>query len=43
LKYGAKRSNPDASISLQAQKIIFEHPVGKKMIKVETPFPLFTN
>lgn len=42
LKYGAKRSNPDASISLQAQKLIFEHPVTKKMIEVETPFPLFT-
>ena len=41
LKYGAKRSNPDASISLQAQKIIFEHPIAKKMIEVETPYKLF--
>jgi len=41
LKYGAKRSNPDASISLQAQKLIFEHPVAKTMIEVETPFGLF--
>jgi 23S rRNA pseudouridine1911/1915/1917 synthase len=41
LKYGAKRSNPDASISLQAQRIVFEHPIAKKMIEVETPFTLF--
>ena len=40
LKYGAKRSNPDASISLQAQKVIFEHPVSQKLIEVETPFGL---
>jgi len=40
LKYGAKRSNPDASISLQAQKLIFEHPISKKTIEVETPFGL---
>jgi 23S rRNA pseudouridine1911/1915/1917 synthase len=43
LKYGAKRSNSDASISLQAQKVIFEHPVAKKMIEIETPFKLFKN
>ena len=41
LKYGAKRSNPDASISLQAQKVIFEHPISKQLIEVETPFGLF--
>jgi 23S rRNA pseudouridine1911/1915/1917 synthase len=40
LKYGAKRSNPDASISLQAQKLIFEHPVSKNHIEIETPFGL---
>jgi len=40
LKYGAKRSNPDASISLQAQKVIFEHPITKTIIEVETPFRL---
>jgi 23S rRNA pseudouridine1911/1915/1917 synthase len=40
LKYGAKRSNPDASISLQAHKVIFEHPVSHKMIEIETPFLL---
>jgi len=41
LKYGAKRSNPDGSISLQAQKIIFEHPIANKLIEIETPFKLF--
>ena len=41
LKYGAKRSNPDASISLQAQRVIFEHPIAKKNIEVETGFGLF--
>jgi len=40
LKYGAKRSNPDASISLQAHKVIFEHPVSHKVIEIETPFGL---
>ena len=43
LKYGAKRSNPDASISLQAQRVIFEHPIAKKVIEVETGFGLFKN
>jgi len=43
LKYGAKRSNPDASISLQAQRVIFEHPIAKKNIEVETGFGLFKN
>jgi 23S rRNA pseudouridine1911/1915/1917 synthase len=40
LKYGAKRSNRDGSISLQAQKVIFEHPIAKKLIEVETPYKL---
>ncbi len=30
LKYGAGRSNKDASISLHARKLIFTHPVTKK-------------
>ena len=34
LKYGAKRSNPDGSISLQAHRLIFEHPVSHLMIDV---------
>lgn len=39
LKYGAKRSNPDGSISLLARKIEFIHPVSKKQIIVEAPLP----
>jgi len=41
LKYGAKRSNPDGSISLQAQRVIFEHPIANKIIEVETPYKMF--
>jgi len=41
LKYGAKRSNPNGSISLQAQRVVFEHPIANKIIEVETPFGLF--
>lgn len=37
LKYGAKRSNPDGGISLQAYKLCFTHPVSKKEITVEIP------
>jgi 23S rRNA pseudouridine1911/1915/1917 synthase len=40
LKYGARRSNPDGSISLQAYKIVFEHKKKKKIVEVETPFGL---
>lgn len=39
LKYGAKRSNPDGSISLLARRVEFIHPVSKKQIVVEAPFP----
>ena len=39
LKYGAKRSNPDGSISLLARKVEFIHPVSKKQITVEAPLP----
>ena len=39
LKYGAQRSNPDASISLLARKITFMHPVSKQEIAVEAPVP----
>jgi 23S rRNA pseudouridine1911/1915/1917 synthase len=39
LKYGARRSNPDGSISLQAHKVEFVHPVSKKKIVVEAPVP----
>lgn len=39
LKYGDKRSNPDGSISLQAFRIEFEHPVSHKQIRLEAPLP----
>jgi 23S rRNA pseudouridine1911/1915/1917 synthase len=39
LKYGAKRSNPDGSISLHARSIRFIHPVKKEEIYVEAPVP----
>ncbi len=39
LKYGAKRSNPDGSISLHAQRITFEHPTTKEIITVTAPVP----
>lgn len=35
LKYGAKRSNKDGGISLQAHKIQFVHPVSKRQIHIE--------
>ncbi len=35
LKYGARRSNPDGSISLLAKRIEFIHPVSKQLIKIE--------
>lgn len=39
LKYGARRSNPDGSISLHARRIEFEHPVSHRLISVEAPLP----
>lgn len=39
LKYGAKRSNPDGSISLHARSVEFIHPVSKQPIKVTAPVP----
>lgn len=39
LKYGAKRSNKDASISLHAKEISFIHPVKNEAIKVTAPTP----
>lgn len=41
LKYGAKRSNPDGSISLLARHIEFVHPVSKKLISLDSPLPDF--
>lgn len=37
LKYGAKRSNPDGGISLQAHRIEFIHPVSKQPVICELP------
>ena len=39
LKYGAKRSNRDGSISLHARSISFIHPVSQKKIEVVAPVP----
>ncbi|UKK50618.1 RNA pseudouridine synthase [Prevotella sp. E13-17] len=39
LKYGAKRSNADGSISLQSHRVEFVHPVSKQLISVEAPLP----
>ena len=39
LKYGAKRSNPDGSISLHARTITFVHPVSLKTIGITAPVP----
>ena len=39
LKYGAKRSNPDGSISLNAHRLEFIHPVSKEKISMESPLP----
>jgi 23S rRNA pseudouridine1911/1915/1917 synthase len=39
LKYGARRSNPDGSISLLSHKVEFVHPVSKEKIRVESPLP----
>ena len=40
LKYGAKRSNPDASISLHARKLVFIHPVTKEAVTITAPVPI---
>jgi 23S rRNA pseudouridine1911/1915/1917 synthase len=34
LKYGAKRSNKDGSISLHARKLVFKHPVKEEMVEI---------
>jgi 23S rRNA pseudouridine1911/1915/1917 synthase len=39
LKYGFARSNKDASISLHARKLIFDHPVTKEKIVIIAPPP----
>lgn len=37
LKYGAKRSNRDGSISLQSHRITFEHPIKHIPIEITAP------
>ena len=39
IKYGAKRTNKDASISLHARKVEFEHPTLKENITIVAPPP----
>ncbi|MDN4754112.1 RluA family pseudouridine synthase [Porphyromonadaceae bacterium W3.11] len=39
LKYGARRSLPDASISLHAYSITFIHPVTKEELHLTAPYP----
>lgn len=39
LKYGARRSNPDGSISLMARSIEFVHPVSGQPVHVTAPVP----
>lgn len=39
IKYGSKRTNKDASISLHAQKVEFEHPTLKEKTTILAPPP----
>ncbi len=39
LKYGAKRSNPDGSISLLSRHVELIHPVSKIPISIDSPIP----
>jgi len=39
LKYGFPRSNKDASISLHARRLEFEHPVSNEQIDILAPVP----
>ncbi len=39
LKYGARRSNPDGSISLLSRHVEFVHPVSKQTVSVDAPIP----
>jgi len=39
LKYGARRSNKDASICLHARQIDFVHPIKKEAIRIIAPSP----
>lgn len=39
VKYGAKRPNPDGSISLHARTLEFNHPTSKEALKFTAPVP----
>lgn len=39
LKYGARRSNPNASICLHARHTEFVHPVKKEIVSITAPVP----
>ena len=39
LKYGAARSNAGGGIHLHAKKVVFKHPVGRKLIEITAPLP----
>ena len=39
LKYGAKRSNKDGSISLHARNLAYNHPTTKERIDLTAPCP----
>ena len=39
VKYGARRANPDSSISLHARYLDFIHPTSKEVIKITAPVP----
>ncbi len=39
LKYGARRSNPDGSISLLSRHVAFVHPVSQELVSVDSPLP----
>ncbi|MBR1687148.1 MAG: RNA pseudouridine synthase [Prevotella sp.] len=39
LKYGARRSNPDGSISLVARHVEFTHPVSRQTVSISGPLP----
>jgi 23S rRNA pseudouridine1911/1915/1917 synthase len=39
VKYGAKRPNPDGSISLHARTLEFNHPTSKETLKFTAPVP----
>lgn len=39
VKYGARRPNKDGSICLHAYNVIFQHPVGDKLINIKAQIP----